>query len=94
MYPDGMSSYDTLDMMGNVWEWCNDWFAENVYKERTGQDVKDPMGPSSGTTRVLRGGSWVCDRRDVRCAVRYGDDPDGFGHGIGFRVVLSPDIGT
>ena len=65
--PQGDSPYGCADMIGNVWEWCNDWFDEKEYKNRK-DGVKDPQGPQTGTSRVLRGGSFYDDRGDFRCA--------------------------
>jgi formylglycine-generating enzyme required for sulfatase activity len=70
------------DMYGNVWEWCQDW--KGVYP--AGQ-VTDPKGPSSGKDRVLRGGSWLDDARNLRSARRFSYSPDFRDYDIGLRVV-------
>ncbi|MCI0555762.1 MAG: SUMF1/EgtB/PvdO family nonheme iron enzyme, partial [Anaerolineae bacterium] len=77
MYPNGASSYGVLDMIGNVWEWCNDWFDEKEYKNRAGKTIKDPQGPQKGTYRVLRGGSFLNGLGGSRCAYRDGNFPSG-----------------
>ena len=59
------------DMLGNVWEWVEDWFA-GQYPPGA---ATDPRGPSSGTLRVLRGGSWVYGSRAARASGRVGDGP-------------------
>jgi formylglycine-generating enzyme required for sulfatase activity len=87
--PQGDSPYDCADMMGNVWEWCNDWLDEKEYKNRK-DGVKDPQGTQTGTYRVLRGGSFYYDRSGVRCAYRNWNDPNHRGDGYGFRVCVSP----
>ncbi|MDQ3005416.1 MAG: SUMF1/EgtB/PvdO family nonheme iron enzyme, partial [Chloroflexota bacterium] len=71
MYPNGASSYGVLDIIGNVWEWCNDWYDENEYKGRADKSVKDPQGPQAGRLRVLRGGSFIDDHWFARGANRY-----------------------
>jgi formylglycine-generating enzyme required for sulfatase activity len=77
--PNGLGIYD---MSGNVWEWLNDWYDENYYKN---SPKDNPNGPSSGTPRVLRGGSWDNDASDTRIANRYGLVPGGsIGRGRGF----------
>jgi hypothetical protein len=58
-------------MLGNVWEWTNDWYA--VYPMGA---TTDPVGPTSGKGRVGRGGSWVSGAQIVRAAFRNGDWPD------------------
>jgi formylglycine-generating enzyme required for sulfatase activity len=89
MYPNGASSYGVQDMIGNVWEWCSDWFNENEYQERLGKEVKDPYGAQTGNARVLRGGAWYGDRGSARCSCRRGLGPGLFHDNIGFRLVCS-----
>ena len=70
------------DMLGNVWEWVQDW-----YGPYPGGSVTDPRGPASGSARVYRGGSWMDDARDCRASIRYSVTP-GFRYLIlGFRLL-------
>jgi formylglycine-generating enzyme len=75
------------DMHGNVWEWCADWYAPEYYATSR---VTDPAGSDSGTSRVLRGGSWNHGPGESRSAVRTGIFPRGRGNVMGFRVARNP----
>jgi len=69
----GASPYGCLDVAGNVWEWCSDWYDDNYYKS---SPASDPAGPVSGSARVLRGGSWYDVSEDYfRCADRFYSGP-------------------
>ena len=66
-FPRCLSPYGVLDMAGNAWEWCADWYAGTYPDEGVSED---PQGPASGTMRVLRGGAWVDQRVYLRTAYR------------------------
>ena len=74
------------DMSGNVWEWCQDWYGDYSSGSQT-----NPMGPSSGTARVLRGGSWSTRAaEDCRVSYRNLSAHDNRFNCYGFRLVLVP----
>src|SRR6185295_6841568 len=78
------NAWGLFDMLGNVWEWTNDWYVKDYPK--TAQT--DPKGPSSGTTRVVRGGGWVFVARGARASTRDTDAwPGDRVVDIGFRCV-------
>jgi formylglycine-generating enzyme required for sulfatase activity len=69
-------------MHGNVWEWVQDW-----YGSYTSGTAVDPAGPSSGSGRVRRGGSWSGAARYCRSAFRYSDAPGTRGGNLGVRLL-------
>lgn len=73
------------DMSGNVWEWCQDWIG--VY---SGDAQLNPQGPTSGSYRVLRGGSWYCNAGGCRVSYRNYYAPMGHYSYMGFRLVMCP----
>jgi formylglycine-generating enzyme required for sulfatase activity len=81
------NGFDLVDVTGNVWEWCTDWYDAGYYaaSPRTA-----PLGPSSGTERVLRGGSWLCSENycnNYRPGARSHATPDSGLNNTGFRLV-------
>ena len=72
------------DMSGNVWEWVNDWYGPYSSSKQT-----NPTGPSSGSYRVARGGSWADDAGACRVSIRFNDHPGFRYYLIGFRLALS-----
>ena len=81
LYPKGNTTEGLCDMLGNVWEWCEDWFGP--YQARPGRSE----GHKSGDSKVIRGGSWNSDARYVRASNRSGVEPTGRLIIIGFRCV-------
>ncbi|MBD3420900.1 MAG: SUMF1/EgtB/PvdO family nonheme iron enzyme [Chitinivibrionales bacterium] len=81
----GANAFGLYDALGNVWEWCNDWYDQNYYAS---SPATNPTGPASGTAKVSRGGSYFNDASYINCFSRIGTPPDTRGPAIGFRTVL------
>ncbi|XP_064523198.1 formylglycine-generating enzyme isoform X1 [Pseudopipra pipra] len=79
--PNGFGLYN---MVGNAWEWTSDWWAV----QHSSQELHNPQGPSSGTDRVKKGGSYMCHKSycyRYRCAARSQNTPDSSASNLGFR---------
>jgi len=78
------NQFGLYDMLGNVAEWCWDYYSETAYGSSI---VENPQGPISGTERVVRGGSFQSEAKDVRVSVRASQQTDLTQSFIGFRIV-------
>jgi len=90
-HPAGESPYGVYDMMGNANEWCADWYAEDYYQNAP---ERNPLGPETGTERVLRGGDRLSDEKtSYRCAWRSSCCRE-VGRETGFRCVFRSCAGS
>ncbi len=88
--PSGLKAPNALglyDMSGNVDEWCEDWFDHDYYEK---SPAKDPLGPTGGSYRMLRGGSWNQYPRLCRVARRNAGQPRGSSGNVGLRLSCNP----
>lgn len=85
-YPDGKSPFGLYDMAGNVWEWTNDWYAEDAYS------TAGIYGPNNGTEKTLRGGGYLSRPESVSTTVRLSSIPDRAYDDVGFRCVRTDTI--
>lgn len=81
------NAWGLYDMLGNVSEWVQDWYAPDYYAQ---SPVTNPTGPDSGSYRVYRGGCWFDEEKYCRPALRRFDFPVSRFYNVGFRVVRTP----
>jgi formylglycine-generating enzyme required for sulfatase activity len=74
------------DTLGNVWEWCEDWYDKDYFAS---SPKVEPAGPSSGDKKVTRGGSFASGPEDCSSSMRGSDPPTHKGPNIGFRLVMT-----
>ncbi len=84
-FPSGASPFGVMDMSGNVWEWCVSKWREDFKADQENNSTEGEAG------RVLRGGSFYNDGRNLRCSCCGGGTPDARYGLIGFRLVLAPE---
>ena len=77
------NAWGLYDMSGNVWERCLDW-----YDKTLSNNVTDPLGPTSGTNRIFKGGSWVNDAGACTSSTRANNAPGYQSSASGFRIVM------
>ena len=82
------NAWGLYDMIGNVWEWVEDWLSHEYYKN---SPVKNPKGPARQSFRVIRGASWMIDEQYTRVTTRHGgmSDPT-LSYWVGVRCAKSP----
>ena len=80
--------FGLYDILGNVWEWVEDWFANDFYAK---SPIQNPKGPETGKFKVKRGGSQANLISHIKSHTRYRAHPDKRHYINGFRIAFSPD---
>ncbi len=82
MFEMGKSPYGIYDLAGNTLEWVNDWYDHDYYKK---SPTKNPQGPTTGKSKVVRGGNWLYVQDFLRSSFRFNAEPSSRQFGYGFR---------
>ena len=79
--------FGLYDMLGNAWEWVQDWYGEDYYRD---SPRSNPTGPASGDYRIIRGGGFSFGQDYCNVFHRYYSAPESSVHDVGFRLVFVP----